>query len=50
MHSENPSQVNKIFKNIDILIHCAATTSGAKDIVNKPYIHVNDSDYEFSYH
>lgn len=39
----NPSQVNKIFKNIDILIHCAATTSGAKDIVNKPYIHVNDN-------
>ena len=27
----------------DIVINAAATTSGAKDIVSKPYIHVNDN-------
>ena len=35
--------VKKITKNIDILIQAAATTSGAKDIVSKPYIHVTDN-------
>ncbi|MBD1144012.1 NAD-dependent epimerase/dehydratase family protein [Pelagibacterales bacterium SAG-MED33] len=35
--------LNKIFKNIDILIQAAATTSGAKDIVSKPFIHVNSN-------
>tara|TARA_B100000989_G_scaffold298957_1_gene291392 strand:+ start:19790 stop:20746 length:957 start_codon:yes stop_codon:yes gene_type:complete len=35
--------LNKIFKNIDILIQAAATTSGAKDIVSKPFIHVNNN-------
>lgn len=41
--------VKKITKNIDILIQAAATTSGAKDIVNKPYIHVTDNAIMNSY-
>ena len=39
----NPNTVNKLTKNIDIVIQCAATTSGSKDIVSKPYIHVTDN-------
>ena len=39
----NPIQVKNLTKKTDILIHCAATTSGAKDIFNKPYIHVTDN-------
>ena len=34
---------DKIIKNKDIVIQAAATTSGAKDIISKPYIHVNDN-------
>ncbi len=34
---------NKIIKGKDIVIQAAATTSGAKDIISKPYIHVNDN-------
>ena len=33
----------KFTKNIDILIQTAATTSGAKDIINQPYLHVTDN-------
>lgn len=39
----NKKQVDKILKNIDILIISAATTSGAKDIIERPYIHVTDN-------
>jgi nucleoside-diphosphate-sugar epimerase len=39
----DPSQVKKVLNNIDIILQFAATTSGAKDIVNKPYIHVTDN-------
>mgnify|MGYP005998393993 CR=1 FL=1 len=35
--------VNKVLKNKDIVIQAAATTSGSKDIVSKPYIHVTDN-------
>ena len=35
--------LGKIFKDVDILIQSAATTSGAKDIVSRPFIHVNDN-------
>ncbi len=35
--------LKKIFKNKDIIIQAAASTSGAKDIINKPFIHVNDN-------
>lgn len=30
-------------KNIDIIINAAAITSGAKDIINNPHVHVNDN-------
>ena len=39
----NSKDVKKILNNIDIVIQAAATTSGAKDIVSKPYIHVTDN-------
>ena len=32
-----------VFKNIDTAIYCAANTSGFKDIINKPYLHVTDN-------
>ena len=34
----NPNAVNKLTKNMDIVVQCAATTSGSKDIVSKPFI------------
>lgn len=37
------SDVNKAIKGMDIVIQAAATTSGAKDIVTKPYYHVTDN-------
>lgn len=37
------SQVKKIMKGVDIVMQFAATTTGAKDIVSKPYIHVTDN-------
>lgn len=42
---KNEIEVSKLFKEVkpDIVIQAAATTSGAKDIVSKPYIHVNDN-------
>ena len=45
----NPKIVKKITRNIDILIQAAATTSGAKDIINTPYIHVTDNAIMNSY-
>ena len=39
----NPENLKDIFKDIDICMHFAATTTGAKDIVSKPYIHVTDN-------
>ena len=35
--------VDEVIKNKDIVIQAAATTSGAKDIVERPYIHVTDN-------
>ncbi len=35
--------VEKVTKGMDIIIQAAATTSGAKDIINKPYYHVTDN-------
>ena len=45
----NKVQVDKTLKNIDIVIQAAATTSGSKDIVNKPQIHVTDNAIMNSY-
>ena len=39
----DPSFVNTVMQNVDIVIQCAATTSGSKDIVNTPYLHVTDN-------
>ena len=39
----NPIMVDKLVKGMDIIIQCAATTSGSKDIVSMPYIHVTDN-------
>ena len=38
-----PQTVNKLMNGVDIVIQAAATTSGSKDIVSKPYIHVTDN-------
>jgi nucleoside-diphosphate-sugar epimerase len=43
------NEVNELVKEIDIIIQAAATTSGAKDIVTKPYIHVTDNAVMNSY-
>lgn len=42
----NYNEINSIsdkIKNIDVIINAAAITSGAKDIINTPHIHVNDN-------
>ena len=39
----NPQAVNKLMNGVDIVIQAAATTSGSKDIVSTPYIHVTDN-------
>lgn len=37
------NEVEKIFENMDIVINAAAITTGAKDIVSKPFMHVTDN-------
>src|SRR4051812_44152644 len=39
----NAAQVDEAINGKDIVIQAAATTSGAKDIVERPYIHVTDN-------
>ena len=39
----DPSDVDRIMKGIDVVLQFAATTSGAKDITTKPFIHVTDN-------
>ena len=39
----NPSDVLDAMRGKDIIIQAAATTSGVKDIVSTPYIHVTDN-------
>ncbi|HVE43858.1 MAG TPA: NAD(P)-dependent oxidoreductase [Gammaproteobacteria bacterium] len=38
-----PEDVERVIEGMDVLIQAAATTSGAKDIVSRPYIHVTDN-------
>ncbi len=45
----NEKTSNIITKGFDIVIQAAATTSGVKDIVNKPHIHVTDNAVMNSY-
>ena len=35
--------VKRVMEGVDIVIQLAATTSGAKDIVTRPHIHVTDN-------
>lgn len=39
----DPQAVAELVKGMDVIIQAAATTSGAKDIVSKPFIHVTDN-------
>lgn len=39
----NPSEIKSVMEGVDIVMQFAATTTGAKDIVSKPYIHVTDN-------
>lgn len=39
----NQEDVQKITQEMDIVIQAAATTSGAKEIIHKPYYHVTDN-------
>ena len=39
----NPHEVKEVLKGVDIVMQFAATTTGAKDIISKPHIHVTDN-------
>jgi len=39
----DPETLDKLLDGVDIVVQAAATTSGAKDIVARPYIHVTDN-------
>jgi len=39
----NKNDVARVLDGMDVVIQAAATTSGAKDIVTKPYYHVTDN-------
>ncbi len=45
----NPESLEKLIPGFDIIVQAAATTSGAKDIVARPYIHVTDNAVMNSY-
>ena len=40
---KDANDVKSALKDVDIILQFAATTSGANDIVNRPYIHVTDN-------
>lgn len=39
----NKDDVDRVIKGMDIIVQAAATTSGVKDIITKPYCHVTDN-------
>lgn len=45
----DPAAVEILVAGMDIIVQAAATTSGSKDIVTKPYIHVTDNAVMNSY-
>jgi len=45
----NPEDVKRVLEGKDLVIQAAATTSGSRDIVNQPYIHVTDNAVMNSY-
>tara|TARA_B100000315_G_C14580801_1_gene590351 strand:+ start:690 stop:1637 length:948 start_codon:yes stop_codon:yes gene_type:complete len=44
-----PADIDDVINGVDIIIQAAATTSGSKDILSKPYIHVTDNAVMNSY-
>ncbi len=44
-----PEDIERVIQGIDIIIQAAATTSGSKDIVTRPFIHVTDNAVMNSY-
>lgn len=44
-----PRDVSRVIDKVDVIIQAAATTSGAKDIVTSPHIHVTDNAVMNSY-
>jgi GDP-L-fucose synthase len=38
-----PEDIERVMVDVDIVIQAAATTSGSKDIVTRPYLHVTDN-------
>ncbi|OGT60449.1 MAG: hypothetical protein A3E85_04410 [Gammaproteobacteria bacterium RIFCSPHIGHO2_12_FULL_45_12] len=45
----SPADIERVIQGVDILIQAAATTSGSKDIVARPFIHVTDNAIMNSY-
>jgi GDP-L-fucose synthase len=45
----NPADIERVIKGVDVIIQAAATTSGSKDIVTRPFIHVTDNAIMNSY-
>jgi nucleoside-diphosphate-sugar epimerase len=39
----NSHKVSEVTKNKDIVIQAAATTTGSKDVINQPFVHVTDN-------
>jgi len=39
----NQADIERVMQDVDVIIQAAATTSGSKDIVTRPYIHVTDN-------
>lgn len=39
----NAQDIENCIKGVDVIVQAAATTSGSKDIVSRPYIHVTDN-------
>lgn len=44
-----PEDIERVIAGIDVIIQAAATTSGSKDIVTRPFIHVTDNAIMNSY-
>lgn len=45
----DPADIERVIQGVDIIIQAAATTSGSKDIVTRPFIHVTDNAVMNSY-
>jgi GDP-L-fucose synthase len=39
----DPDDIERVVRGVDTIVQAAATTSGSKDIVTRPYIHVTDN-------